>query len=136
MRIGEVARRVGVNPRTVRYYESIGLLPEPPRTDGGYRSYDEHDVERIAFVRRARQLDLSLDEIREVLALRDRGERPCGFVLQVARARFDELERRIDDMQRARLELQALLRRADHLSNDVACYCTLIEHEASGSLGE
>jgi DNA-binding transcriptional MerR regulator len=68
--IGELAERVGVNPKTIRYYESIGLLPEPPRTDAGYRDYGPEDVERLAFVRRATELDLQLEQIAEILAFR------------------------------------------------------------------
>lgn len=73
MRIGELAKRVGVNPKTIRYYESIGLLPEPQRTTDSYRSYDEDDVLRLAFIRRATEVNLQLDEIREALIERARG---------------------------------------------------------------
>lgn len=127
MRIGEFAERVGVDARTIRYYESIGLLPEPVRTDAGYRDYGPEDVERLAFVRRATELKLQLDEIREILALREAGQRPCDYVLQVARQRIDELQERISDMQRARTELHALLQRAHRLPNDQPRYCHLIE---------
>jgi DNA-binding transcriptional MerR regulator len=112
MRIGQLAARVGVNPKTIRYYESIGLLPEPARTDAGYRAYGDEDVERLSFVRRAQQLEVALDEIREILALRERDERPCGYVLEIARSRLGDLDRRIADMRRTREDLHALLRRA------------------------
>lgn len=125
MLIGELADEVGVNPKTVRYYESIGLLPEPERTDAGYRLYDEQDVERLAFVRRATELDLQLDEIGEILALRDRGEQPCGYVTEVARRRIGELEERIAAMQQVRDELEELLDRAPATGGG---YCELIEH--------
>ncbi|MDP8932542.1 MAG: heavy metal-responsive transcriptional regulator [Actinomycetota bacterium] len=127
MRIGELAEQVGVDPRTIRYYESIGVLPQPHRTDAGYRNYDPEDAERLAFVRRATELNLQLDEIREILALREAGQRPCDYVLQVARQRIDELKERINDMQRARTELKALLERAHRLPNDEPRYCHLIE---------
>lgn len=127
MRIGELADHVGVNTKTIRYYESIGLLPDADRTSAGYRVYGEDDIERLAFIRRAQQLDLTLDEIREVLALREQGERPCGYVLDVAHARLGELDRRIAEMQRAREELRALLQHAGDLPDD-GCYCQLIEH--------
>ncbi|PSO54940.1 MAG: heavy metal-responsive transcriptional regulator, partial [Actinobacteria bacterium QS_5_72_10] len=67
MRIGELGDVVGVNPKTIRYYEDIGLLPQPARTTGGDRTYDQDDVDRLAFIRRAQQLGLHLDEIREIL---------------------------------------------------------------------
>lgn len=131
MKIGEVARQVGVNPKTIRYYESIGLLPEPARTAAGYRDYGLDDVDRIAFARRATELDLHLDEIAEILALRDRGERPCDYVLDVARRRVDELGERIQAMQRAREELARLIEAAPAPESHDACYCELIEHHTT-----
>lgn len=128
MLIGELADEVGVNPKTIRYYESIGLLPEPARTDAGYRDYTDADAERLAFIRRATELNLQLDEVAEVLALRERDERPCGYVVEVARERIDELDRRIAQMQQARAELQRLLERAEDLPDGDGCYCDLIEH--------
>ncbi|MEX2550966.1 MAG: heavy metal-responsive transcriptional regulator [Nitriliruptoraceae bacterium] len=129
MRIGQLAERIGVNPKTIRYYESIGLLPEPARTPAGYRDYREDDADRLAFIRRAQQLGLNLDEIGEILALRELGERPCGYVLEVANTRLAELDRRIADMQRARAELDALLQHTDELGDDDGDYCHLIDHD-------
>ena len=80
MRIGEIGSAVGVDPPTIRYYESVGVLPEPERTSSGYRAYSRADVERLRFVTLARSLGLGLDDIRDILALRDRGEAPCGYV--------------------------------------------------------
>ena len=87
MRIGEVAERLAVNPRTIRYYESIGLIPEPARTESDYRDYDEKDFERIRFIKTARRLDLALDEIREILAFADKSQVPCGHVRRSSVAR-------------------------------------------------
>ncbi|MPZ12648.1 MAG: MerR family DNA-binding protein [Kiloniellaceae bacterium] len=129
MRIGELAAQIGVNPKTIRYYESIGLLPDPARTGAGYRLYGAGDIDRLAFIRRAQRLDLSLDEIGEILALRERGERPCGYVLDIAHTRLDELDRRITEMQHAREELHALLQRPGDPPNDDGCYCQLIQHQ-------
>lgn len=131
MRIGELADTVGVNPKTIRYYEEIGLLPEPARSPEGHRRYDHHDVERLAFIRRAQQLGLHLDEIGEVLALRERSQRPCDYVLDVARQRLAEFDERIAEMQRARRELHDLVvQRAGELPGDSGHYCGLIEHAA------
>ena len=80
MRIGQLAERFGVNTKTIRYYESIGLLPSPVRRPSGYRVYGESDAERLAFVRTAQRFGLHLDQIGEILGLRDRGERPCDYV--------------------------------------------------------
>lgn len=129
MLIGELADQVGVNPKTIRYYESIGLLPEPARTSSGYRDYGPRDVERLSFVRRATELELQLDEVAEILALRERGERPCDYVLDAARRHVDDLEQRMTQMRQARDELQTLLERATDLPDDDGCYCQLIEHD-------
>jgi DNA-binding transcriptional MerR regulator len=128
MRIGQLAAATGVNPKTIRYYESIGLLPAPVRSTAGYRRYNDEDVERLEFIRRAQQLNLSLSEIEEILALRERSQRPCDYVVRVAQRRLGDLDRRIAQMQRARAELRALLQRAGDLPDD-GCYCQLIEHQ-------
>src|SRR5262245_974354 len=78
LHIADVARRSGFTPATLRYYEEIGVLPAPPRTDGGYRTYDERTLERLAFISRAKQLGCSLDEIAELSVAWDGGE--CGPV--------------------------------------------------------
>lgn len=136
MRIGELADAVGVNPKTIRYYEDIGLLPEPARSAGGDRIYGQDDVDRVAFVRRAQELGLHLDEIREVLGLREASRRPCDYVLSVAHQRLAELDERLAQIQRARDELQALVTRAQSLPADPGRYCTLIEqHTPDASRG-
>jgi DNA-binding transcriptional MerR regulator len=128
MLIGELAAQADVTAKTIRYYESIGLLPQPRRTDAGYRVYDEEDVERLGFIRRAVELDLPLGDIGEILALRDRTQRPCDYVVRVARERLADLEERIARMRHARDELRELLARADDLPDGDDCYCGLIEH--------
>lgn len=128
MRIGELADAVGVNPKTIRYYESIGLLPDPARTGAGYRIYGSDDVDRLAFVRRAQQLELTL---REILALRETNQRPCDYVLDVAQTHLAELDDRITQMQRARAELAALTEHAEDKPADPGSYCSLIEHHVN-----
>ncbi len=130
MRIGQLARRAGVNPKTIRYYESIGLLPPPARQPSGYRTYREGDADRLAFVRRAQRFGLRLDQIGEILALRDRGERPCTFVLATVRAEVADLDRRIAELRAARRQLQELLGRAEALpASDDGGICQLLEHQ-------
>ena len=128
MRIGELAERVGVNPKTVRYYESIGLLPDPQRRPSGYREYSNDDVDRLGFIRTAQRLGLSLSEISEILAFRERAERPCDYVLGVLDRQVADLDRRMAEMAQLRRELIALKGEADRLSRDEACYCAVIEH--------
>jgi DNA-binding transcriptional MerR regulator len=128
MRIGELADRAGVNPKTVRYYESIGLLPEPDRLGSGYRDYGDRDVDRLRFVKTAQRLGLSLSEIAEILELRERGERPCDYVLAVLERQVADLDRRLAEMAELRQELIDLKDAAGRLPPDPGCYCGLIEH--------
>jgi len=127
MRIGELAGRLGLNPRTIRYYESIDLLPAPARDDSGYRQYGQPDVERVAFIRSAQRLGLALDEIREVLALRYRGEAPCGYVRELLGRELADIDRRMQELQNLRGELAALERRAREAPAGGGI-CGLIEH--------
>lgn len=129
MRIGEVAERSGVSVKTIRYYEGIGLLAPPPRTPSGYRDYDDTAVERLGFVRAAQSVGLTLGEIREVVALRDRGETPCGHVVHLVQRRADEIAERIRALQDLERELQQLARRArtlDPADCDPRLVCHLI----------
>jgi len=126
MLIGELAERAGVNPKTIRFYEDVGVLPPPERTSAGYRRYGPEDLDRLAFVRRAQQLDLRLEEIAEILALRDRGQAPCDLVRQVAERRLAEVEARIVELHRIRDELRDLLDRDAAETNPPGC-CHLIE---------
>jgi MerR family transcriptional regulator, copper efflux regulator len=128
VRIGELADQVGVNPKTVRYYEDIGVLPAADRLASGYRDYTDEDVERLRFVRTAQRLGLSLSEISEILTLRERGERPCEYVLEVLDRQLADLDRRLAEMAELRQELVDLRDVADQLPSEPGCYCSLIEH--------
>ncbi len=128
MRIGELAERMGLNTRTIRYYESIGLLPEPDRTASGYRAYDEADIDRLAFIKSAQRLGLALDEIREVLALRDRGEAPCGYVRGLISKEIVDIDRRLAELRGLRQELVALNERVEKTDPGTGKICGLIEH--------
>lgn len=129
MRIGTLASQAGVNPKTIRYYESIGLLPQPERTDTGYRTYTEYDTDRLSFIKSAQRLGLRLDEIREILALRDQGERPCDYVRATLRRQVSQINQHIADLRRLRDELTTLDARADQLIDTGTDHtCPLIEH--------
>jgi len=108
LQVGELAARFGLNPKTIRYYEMIGLLPPADRTESGYRRYFERDVERVGFIRRAKLLGLSLEEIRDLFALTDCGERPCRHVLHLIEAKIAEVDRRLHELQEFRRELTNL----------------------------
>jgi DNA-binding transcriptional MerR regulator len=77
MRIGELAAALDLNPKTIRYYEDIGLLPQPKRSAAGYRLYDDADHERLRFILKAKAVGLSLEEISRILAICDQGQPPC-----------------------------------------------------------
>jgi DNA-binding transcriptional MerR regulator len=128
--IGELAARLGLNPKTIRYYEEVGLLPEPERSDGGYRRYRRGDEERLRFVRGVRRLGFALGEIREVLALRDRGERPCSYVAELIEQRASEVDGQIAELERLKRELAELRDRARRLRPDDCGpegYCHILE---------
>jgi DNA-binding transcriptional MerR regulator len=128
VRIGELADSIGLNPKTIRYYESIGLLPEPERTPSGYRDYEDADAERLVFIKTAQRLGLTLDEIAEIIAFRERGEQPCRHVRGLLHRQVAELDQRIREMCRLRDELSHLEAEAERLGEPEGTYCGLIEH--------
>lgn len=120
MRIGELANEAGLTTKALRYYERIGVLPEPSRSASGYRDYGREVLRRLGFVKAAQAVGLSLGEIRQVVRLRDHGQTPCDHVYQLLEQRTAQIEERIDDLQRLRRELKALTRRARYL-DPMAC---------------
>ncbi len=112
MRIGELAGRLDLNTQTIRYYERIGLLPEPGRTQAGYRAYGEEDERRLRFVKNARSVGLPLGEVKEILALHERGEAPCRYVTEAIARRAEEVERQIAALTQFKEELDSLYERA------------------------
>ncbi|MGI9050484.1 MAG: heavy metal-responsive transcriptional regulator [Rubrobacteraceae bacterium] len=136
MKIGELARRLNLNTQTIRYSERIGLLPEPGRTQSGYRAYGEEDERRLQFVKNARSVGLPLGEIKEILAFHERGEAPCAYVTKAIAHRAEEIERRIAELTRFKKELDNLyekaLKRPAHESGQDG-YCHIIEGTAAGA---
>ncbi len=107
--IGAVARRAGVGIDTIRYYERERLLPPAPRRASGYRDYGPDVVERLRFIRRAKDLGFTLEEIRELLALSTDRERGVKTVKQRAETRLGEVEQRIRELQRVKRGLKQLI---------------------------
>ncbi|MEU7401895.1 heavy metal-responsive transcriptional regulator [Streptomyces sp. NPDC044948] len=128
MRIGELAAELGVTPKTIRFYESGGLLPAPERTSAGYRVYGPQDVERLAFIKSAQRLGLSLDDIREILVFRDQGEPPCHHVRQLLTRQAADIQRRIDELQALREQLLDLEGRTRGLAVTDTGYCAIVSH--------
>src|SRR5579883_289042 len=120
--IGELSRQTGCNIETIRYYERIGLMPEPPRR-GRYRSYGPEDVGRLGFVRRARELGFTLEEVRALLGLAAGGPASCGDARDLAAAHLQDVRRRITDLKRMERVLAGTVRACD--SGDDTC-CPLI----------
>lgn len=115
MRIGQLAERSGVTTKTVRYYESLGLVDEPARTATGYREYDDDAVERLRFVRDAQASGLTLSEIQSVLELKAAGARSCGHTRALLERHIAEIDHQITRLHEARAELSRLAQRARQL---------------------
>lgn len=107
--IGDLAHSTGTKVETVRYYERIGLLPLAARTTGNYRAYTRPHVERLSFIRRARALGLSIEQVRELLSLADDRGRSCQAVDELARVHLATVERKLADLTALGQELEALL---------------------------
>lgn len=112
--IGALSKATGTTVETIRWYERIGMLPVPARTAGNYRTYGAAQLERLSFIRRARDLGFSLDQVRELLQLADDRERSCEAVDQVAREHLGEVERKITDLEALRRELRDLIGQCRH----------------------
>ncbi|HXG18673.1 MAG TPA: heavy metal-responsive transcriptional regulator [Methylomirabilota bacterium] len=122
MFIGELAAQLGLNPRTLRYYENLGLLPTSSRTVNGYRVYGEETAQRLAFITKAKSLGLTLKEIGQILALRDSGQLPCASVQQILQEHVMRIDRQLAQLQALKTDLTALLNswRPENRSNGKA----------------
>lgn len=105
---GKVARLAGVNLQTIRFYERKGLLPEPPRSEAGYRRFPSDAIRRVEFIKRAQELGFSLGEIKELLALRVRSGATCGDVRRQAEAKIRSVDEKIRSLRSMRRALERL----------------------------
>jgi DNA-binding transcriptional MerR regulator len=138
MQIGELAKSAGVTVQTIRFYERKGLLPSPPRKESGYRIYDEADLRRLQFVRQAKRLGFSLDDIQSILRMRGRGACPCNEVIGIAERHLADAEQQIRHLQRFRDELSrtlAMWRRSKRPTVSGDAICTLIERTLDSNGG-
>lgn len=106
--IGNLSKKTGVNVETIRYYERIGLLDAPARTESGYRTFDERAAGRLRFIKRGRELGFSLDEVRTLVELADHPSQPCADVDRLVLQHLAEVRERIADLQRLEAELARL----------------------------
>lgn len=131
-RISELGRRIGVNPKTIRYYEEAGIMPVPSRSESGYRIYSEADAAHLAFIRAAKDFGFTLGEIREILAVRDRNEAPCPYVLDLVREKLADLQARIERLQLLSGDLKEILQDAEAIPSEIQIgkgqYCHVIEN--------
>ncbi|MFD8427798.1 heavy metal-responsive transcriptional regulator [Streptomyces coelicoflavus] len=126
--IGQAAKAAGVTRKAVRVYEARGLLPAAERTGAGYRLYDQRDIELLTFIRRARTLGLHLDDIRDVLAIRDGGSPPCATVRDLLDARIAEIDATVAELLALRKTLAATRQRAEDCTDgQAASVCGIIE---------
>lgn len=140
MRVGEFAAAAGVSAKTVRFYEEMGLLRPKGRTPSGYRVYLPEQVERLRFIRAARSLGFSLQEIREILAVWDRGRPPCESVLEGIATRIQCIDQQIDNLRALKRQLEGLYAAARSMSAPdpespqarQACICEVIADMAPG----
>ncbi len=128
MRIGELAKSVGVTPDTIRYYEREGLLPPPARTPSGYRDYGPDAPDDLQFIKKAQALGLKLSHVREVLEISSGGRPPCEHVRATVSARLTEVEQRLKELRALRSTLRQTLERLDRAPPPKAgCRCAVIE---------
>lgn len=121
MKIGELAAQAHTPVDTVRYYEKEGLMPAPARTEGNYRRYDDSHVARLRFIRHCRALDLSLDEIRALLRVRDDPQSDCTAAGELVREHLAHVRHRLEELSALRDQLEALEQRCRHGRPSAEC---------------
>lgn len=109
LKVGEIAKKVGVNVETLRYYEKIKLMPKPKRIESGYRVYDASDLQRLLFIKRGKELGFTLKEIKELLELKIESTATCGDVKHLAEHKLTDIEKRIRDLKNIKKVLLKLI---------------------------
>jgi len=127
MNIGEVASQAGVPAKTIRYYESVGLIPPAVRRDNGYRDYTEAELHTLRFIHRARELGFSVAEIEELLALWRNTRRKSAAVKVIALAKINEIERKIAALEAMKRTIRHL---AAHCHGDARPECPILDELA------
>ena len=139
LRIGQLAKLTGLTSKTIRYYELLNLLPEPRRTEAGYRLYSETDVQRLEFIKKAKRIGLSLEDIRDILTLHAANQTPCVHVLALLDQKLAYLDALLGALQEFREDLSRLrhesAKRLDSLPEGAAI-CSIVEQgiHAKGEL--
>ena len=108
LKIGQVAEQANVNVETIRYYERLGLITQPPRAESGYRQFSLETVERIKFIKRAQELGFTLAEIKEMLSISDGNDHDCRDIKHFALRKIDEIEQKVQDLNNIKSALHVL----------------------------
>ena len=124
MTIGALSRDTGVKVPTIRFYEQIGLLAAPPRTESNRRTYGPEDMKRLRFIRHARELGFEMDAIRQLIAIANHPEQPCGQADAIARGHLAEIDTKIARLVALRAEVQQML---DGCAQERVADCRVIE---------
>ncbi len=131
LKVGELAARVGIGVQTLHYYERLGLLPKPGRSASNYRLYPADALRRVQFIKKAQAWGFTLEEIRDILGLRDQGRAPCRCIADVGKKHLQELDARIAGLQKFRQELAVVVPKWEkETSRQRKCageFCDLIE---------
>jgi DNA-binding transcriptional MerR regulator len=126
MQIGIVAKKIGLSVDAIRFYERNGLLPRPPRTEGGFRRYAENYVETLAFVRRVQGLGFKLSEIRGLLKLRGNRLQPCAPVQHRLQEKLADVQRKLSDLHKLEHELRLALRSCNKELRKRSAHCPIL----------
>lgn len=135
MQIGIVAKKLGLSVDAIRFYERNGLLPRPPRTEGGFRRYCESDVETLAFVRRVQGLGFKLSEIRGLLTLRGNRLQPCAPVQLRLKEKLADVQRKVSDLHKLDHELRLALRGCNREMRKRHAQCPILRNRNSRKPG-
>jgi DNA-binding transcriptional MerR regulator len=126
MQIGIVAKKIGLSVDAIRFYERNALLPQPPRTQGGFRQYGENDVETLAFIRRVQGLGFKLSEIRGLLSLRGNRLQPCAPVRRRLELKLADVQKKLADLQKLERELHSALRSCNKELRKRSAHCPIL----------
>jgi MerR family copper efflux transcriptional regulator len=131
MQIGIVAKKIGLSVDAIRFYERNGLLPRPPRTEGGFRRYGDNDLEILAFVRRVHGLGFKLIEIRGLLRLRGDRLQPCAPVERRLQEKLADVQRKLSDLHKLEYELRLALRSCNRELRKRDAHCPILKERIS-----
>src|SRR6267143_4592830 len=127
MHIGSVAKKIGLTPDAIRFYERNALLPRPPRTQGGFRQYGQSDIETLAFIRRVQGLGFKLSEIRGLLSLRGRRMQPCATMRRRLQPKLADVRQKLENLQELERELHLALRSCDKELRKQDAHCPILQ---------